>query len=209
MSGKWDVLQSLQQAPLGHDPLETGLNNPFNSRPTSVIVRVRNWSASVPRKVLKTAISFKRGAERLSEKERGGMSIEALQIASFTDDFSRYETKVKPVKAIIKWDGKDYVIPPADPATPDNPPAVTVPEGAWDLYLGNYDRMHDTDPNIRVRELEVLSLRRGGRTNAVLERDPVTGEVTSGFLEFIREEVRPQSVAVDAAAMSAGEIEEV
>jgi hypothetical protein len=52
-------------------------------------------------------------------------------------------------------------------------------------------------------------MRRGGRQSPVIEKDPVTGEIISGFLEFIREEVRPQAVAVDKAALSAGDIEEV
>lgn len=209
MSDKWAVLQSLQTAPLGQANGEAGLQSPFNAKPTGVIVKIKNWSATVPRKVLKTAISFKRGAERLSAKERGDMSIEALQVAAFVDDVSRYSMEVKPVKAVIKWDGKDYVIPPAPPDDRDNPPAISVPEGAWDLYCGNWDRMHDPDINVRVNEVTALSMRRGGRQSPVIEKDPVTGEIISGFLEFIREEVRPQSMAVDMAALSAGEIEEV
>jgi hypothetical protein len=209
MSNKWAVLQSLATIPLGQANGEAGLQSPFNGRPTGVIVKVKNWSASVPRTVLKTAISFKRGAERLSEKEKGGMSTEAIQVAAFVDDMSRYTTAVKPVRAIIKWDGKDYVIPPASPSDPENPPAISVPEGAWDLYCGNYERMNDPDINVRVQEVTILGIRRGGRPSPIVERDPDTGEITTGFLEFIREEVRPQSVAVDSSALTSGEIIEV
>jgi hypothetical protein len=208
MSEKWAVMQSLSTEPLGTVGAEAALQSPFNQKPTSVIVKVKNWSAQIPRKVLKTPISFKRGAERLTEKQKGGMTTEAIQIASFTQDMSIYEDSIKPVKAVLTWNGQAYMIPPSA-SKEEEPVAVTVPDGVWDLYLGNYDRMRDPDPNVRVQEATLLALRRGGRTSPVIERDPHTGEISSGFLEFIREEVRPQAVAVDKAALSAGDIEEV
>lgn len=176
-------------------------------RATGVVLKVKNYSARYPRKIVKTAVSWWRGADNIPEKERNGATVEAIQREALNVDKTKYEKKIKPTTALLMHDGKNYAVPPAASAD-EEPPAVIVPEGLYDLYCGNYARMNSADINERVDEANRLAMRRAGKDSPVIQYD-AEGNHVSGFLEFIREEVRPQAAKLDAAKLRSGDIEEV
>jgi hypothetical protein len=212
------ILASLQNSPLGLGPNEANLQTPFNTPREGriVTVRVRNHSAQFKRRVLKIAVSYKRGGDEavLTDKYRkSGMSMETIQRLSLDRDMNVYTDVVVPVTAVIRFNSKIYRIPPADdPAS--IPPEVVVPEGVYDLYLGNYDRMHSADHRDRNDEAQRLFYRWGsGGSRAVLylkdDGTPDQDRNPFGFLEFIREVSQPLAQAIDAEQLAAGQIVEV
>jgi hypothetical protein len=204
---KWDQLQQLTQTPLGRADGEANLQVPFNAKPTSVIISVKNHSATVERKVLKAAVSYMGGTEQKAVRDHWeGMTSEAIQKEAARRDMNVYDHKVKPVKAMLPFDGKNYIIPPGK-TKEDEPPKVTVPEGMWDLYMGNWERMNGSAQE-RNEELQRLATRFSGRENPAMQFD-AQGNVKSGYLEFIREEVRPEAYALDREALASSDIEEV
>lgn len=207
MSSKFAMLQQLAQTPLGRADGEANLTVPFNQGPTTVIVRVRNHSRTANRRILHKPVSQTQGGDDLEVQAKyPGMSAESIQKAAQQRDMSVYKMGVKAVKASLPFDGKMYVIPPAKTAD-EEPPAVIVPEGMWDLYMGNWERMNGT-PQDRTEELARLAARFSGRENPAMVFDSA-GNVVRGYLEFIREEVRPSSYAADANSLGAQDFEEV
>ena len=120
---------------------------------------------------------------------------------------NEYEKAIKPCKAKLTWNNQDWVIPPAKDPKQD-PQWFYVPEGVWDLYLGNYDRMNSSNATEKMQEMMKLSQRFAGRENPAVQKDE-DGNVISGYVEFAREEISPQSRAVDSDQLVASEIEEV
>jgi hypothetical protein len=206
--GKYDVLQNLMQTPLGRADGEANLQVPFNQGPTTVVVRVRNHSRTATRKLLKAAVSYAGNSAYEPEvlEKYKGQSPESIQKTAMTRDMNVYATGTKAVKARLPFDGKDYIIPPAKSES-EEPQAVIVPEGMWDLYMGNWNRMNGTQQE-KTEELNRLASRFAGRENPAMKFDR-NGNVQSGYLEFIREEVRPSSMSLDADSLSASDIDEV
>lgn len=77
-----------------------------------------------------------------------------------------------------------------------------IPPGAWDLYMGNYERMRSPRHLERTREMEAL-------TNRALNRWCLGHDEGRGFLEFKREEVRYETQRVDRTKIDASQIIEV
>ena len=195
--------------PLGSLPGEAGLQSPYNLRPDMVIVKVRNLSAIHKHRIVREAVSIRRGGnEQLKDrhgKETWGSNVSPAELqfrVAQGEDVNWYEDKIVPQDFILRHDGRRYLIPAIDPKTGENAPWITVPAGAWDLYMGNWDRMHSPSAKERATELEMLGVR--GFSKWVADDDN-----SFGFLEFSREIVRVETATVDAALVRSGRLIEV
>jgi hypothetical protein len=201
-----------RSAPLGSQPGEGHLQVPFNQVPDRVIVKVRNVSAIEKRRVLIEAVSIRRGGnEQLKDAKRGavwGKNVNPAELqfrVGAGEDVNWYEDRVAPIDFVVRHDGLRYRIYAVDPKTGENAPWYTVDPGVWDLYCGNWERMHGSAKE-RATELEMLGVR--GLSRYV--RDPVNPEENPfGFLEFSREEIKVETALVDTAAVRSGKLIEV
>jgi hypothetical protein len=196
------------KAPLGSLPGEQGLQAPYNGSVQNVVVRVRNLSATVKRKVAKEYVSWRRGGEvtladkKYAEQHFGNTSsVDQLRMrAANNEDMNLYDYRVEPQAFVLRFDNKRYEIPPFD--QDGNPaPWITVPSGVWDLYMGNWERMHSKSGRERANEMTMLNGRNLNRF--------VIGESNSGYLEFSREEIKVTEVLVDQERVRTGSLIEV
>lgn len=213
-SSKEMIYQDLQNTPLGQGTgqLESQLSAPFNARSSGVRVYVINHSAEVERRAVKVGVSQYRGArEALKEDQnlRKDFTVQSLQDeAKKGQDMNIYHDVCKPVVYKITFDNRSFIIPPAECTVDDKgnyhavgePQAHLVPEGVWDLFLGNYDRMHSTEKDVASDEANRLATAWFRRRNPVL-RITVDGVTKTkdnpfGFLEFRRfvEAQAPQQI---------------
>jgi hypothetical protein len=195
-------------------PLGTGRGENFGVAANYVIpparIYVINHSRTKKWKRMVIPVSFRRGAEDAltADKELAKIyNVDTLyKRVEEGRDMSRYVTEVKPVAWQLKVGGKLIVIPPArDESTPA--PKVEVPEGAWDLYLGNYDRIRSKDATVVGAERSSLALLWSRRHNPVMAftDDGVTTNLDNphGFLEFVREPIRAVAEQLDKEYLSA------
>jgi hypothetical protein len=194
--------------PLGSLPGERRLAAPYNAKPVDCVVRVRNLSATKKRTVVEEAISIRRGGDRAiakgpySGKEYSGTSVEQLRFrVAQGDDMNWYKEVVKPVDFVVRHGGRQFVIPYARDGEPE-PQWVTVDPGAWDLYMGNWERMHSADP----REKQNEGMRRQGRG---LAKFVAEADNPFGFLEFDRREIKTEDAVIDKQALTLGNMIEV
>jgi hypothetical protein len=234
-----DVIQALNSSPLGTLAGEANLQTPFNATPRTPNVYVVNHSRKKVRRVCVVPVSSLSGAEEAlmyhsekdGEKCRGAKeckgaeyrqtfgNAENLYKAAVRRDMSIYEDKIEAVFFTINFAGIKYSIEPATEADPDNPPVEKIPEGAWDLYCGNYERMHSTLPDGRPdskavgEEVQRLALRWSRKHNPVwiITDDGVADPNKNpfGFVEFIREIPKEAPIRVDGKFVSAMELAEV
>jgi hypothetical protein len=204
--------------PLGTLDGEAGLTVPYNMSAEAVI-HVRNWSALRPRRVLVEAVSPQRGGTR-QVKEKGnpnfGRTPEELQrlVKDEGRDMNWYEYKIAPIPFGLRFDGQVVEIRPdleeVDVKNPDTgeyhmekqPKWYLIKPGAWDLYMGNFERMQSRNNMERSKEMEQLN-------NRGLHRWVLSADNPYGILEFKREEIRYETQRVDRDRVSAGEIIEV
>lgn len=136
---------SLQSQPLGTQANEN-FSVPANYRvpPAQIYVvnhsRTRKWKRTV------TAVSETRGAEdalMLSKELRNMYNADMMyKQVEKGRDMNQYATEVKPVVWKLALPGGQFaLIPSSHPDAPDRKIMVEVPEGTWDMYLGNYERM--------------------------------------------------------------------
>lgn len=221
------VWLSLQNDPLGNKSGEN-FSVPMNYREPPARIFVRNWSRTQERKDLKVAVSERRGAEEalIFDKELAQIyNVDTLtKRVEQGRDMNRYETHIKPIIFALKVGGRTYAIPPAKTAESE-PPKVEVKEGAWDLFLGNYERMRgivrdhngevkrEADQAIMGEEKSRLALFWSRRWNPVMSftDDGVTTsrENPFGYLEFIRETIVPMAEVLDKEYLSALDLVEV
>jgi len=196
--------------PLGSLPGEQGLAVPYNQPRTTVIVRVRNLSATLKRAIVREYVSIRRGGQEMladneGRKRFGGNAVspEVLhQRVAQGDNMNWVENRVSPIDFRIRHDNMPYTIHAVDPVTGENAPWYVVAPGVWDLYMGNWDRMHSRDPRDKTREIEML-ITRGLNRWVATEGNPY------GILEFERQEVRIEQEAIDPALISSGHLIEV
>jgi hypothetical protein len=238
-----DIVASLNSQPLGTLAGEANLQTPFNATPKHPNVYVVNHSRKKVRRVCVVAVSTVSGAEDAllyhSEKRESDGAIkckgpthckgaeyrqaygnaENLYKAAQRRDMSIYEDRIEPAVFTIAFDRQRYVIMPASAEKPDDPPVEMVPEGAWDLYCGNWERMHavreDGQPDNKVRgeEVQRLALAWSRKKNPVW-RTMDDGKVSTsdspfGFVEFVREIPKEAPIRVDGKFVSAMELAEV
>jgi hypothetical protein len=219
-----------RQHPLGSLHGEEHLQAPFNLRPVNAIVRVRNMSAMVERRVVKEAISIRRGGSlSITDgpyKNQRGVSVDALRFKVAEGENMNWEVmQVSPQDALLRLDGKRYLIEyPRDTSKPqiqigvdpltrrpvlDYPAKmgapgewVAVEAGLWDLYCGNWERMHAASQRERIEELQQLA-GRGMSKWVVGDDNPY------GYLEFSRTEIRVDEAVVDVERMRSGMLIEI
>lgn len=205
MGAKADVMRSLQSSPLGTGDMEGGLQAPFNAPREHVVVKVRNLSALQKRRYVIEPISWLRGGEQYADEmqQKGKfVNLETLQKrAAHGADVSPTEVAVKPVDVFLTFDNAHYYVPAVDDKTGEKAPWVDVPDGVYDLYVGNFQRLND--PRERAKELERVKSRRKDYVVRAGDKNEYA------FLEFSYEVIQPTAIAVDKERIYAGEVVEV
>jgi hypothetical protein len=207
------VLQDLVSTPLGSAPGDPTPELAYNRAPSEDLIRyfVRNWSGNKNRRYIKEYVSLFGGGEQTAKekKEKGEpFSIEELRAKiSRGQDASIVADGTKAIPAILTGNSQKFLVEPTKNPKED-PPWVPITGTVYDLYYGNFERLHGGDPREAAREMESLALRR--RVDPVMRVDK-HGRPTNpfGFLEFKREVMEPKTMAVDAEEVFAGEYIEV
>lgn len=225
-----DVNLDLQQNPLGSRRGEN-FDVPVNFRMPDCRVYMVNHSRVRPWRRIVVAVSSMRGAEEALVYDKALAKVynvdTLLARVQKGFDMNRYETSVKPVAFKFEFGGKPFIIPPAKTAD-EAPPRIEVPEGCWDLFLGNFERLvlgfrasSDGKPfdNQDINAERVwLSKRWSRRSNPVFmyQVDGKTKEVhkdgkinESGFIEFVRETQHVGEIPLDREYLSAIDLLEV
>jgi hypothetical protein len=198
--------------PLGKFAGEEGLQVPYNAV-TTAIVRVRNLSGSVKRKIVKEWVSFATGGEDsiLEGPYKGkNMTPQELQRQALSGRNVNWEVEaVRPQDFILRFDDRRWVIPAlGEDGEAESAPEVIVPEGVWDLYCGNFGLMNalmaNGQPDVKTRAQELERVQFRG-----LNRFVYGGKNQYGFLQFTREALTTDSIPLDRARILEGEIIEV
>lgn len=231
-----NVMVSLNQHPLGS---QTGENFqvPSNYRipPARIYVinhsRTRKWKRTI------VPVSSIRGAEEALMYDDSSQKGQRLRDVYNADalvkqvekgrDMSIYKNELKAVVWKLAVPGGQFAfIPPSHPDSPDKKIMVEVPEGTWDLYLGNYDRMRgypgigpkllsDGTPNpkekfsasIQQAEQTALAIRSRSRHNPVFcytdDEQTTNNSNEYGILEFVRITQRATAEVIDKEYLSA------
>lgn len=200
------VIYDLNQNPLGALQGEANLQTPFNSVAKRPNVYIVNHSRTKTRRVCTVPVSYLSGADEALRKSKEYQkeygNVANIYEAAKRRDMSLYEDRVEPCVLKITFDSQTFYIPPAPEDDPDNPPAEMVPDGVWDLYLGNFERMHP-NPNA-TPEARHAAQKEHGEEMARLtllwsrKKNPVWRVVVDGaeekrqdnpfgFIEFVRE----------------------
>lgn len=199
----------LQQKPLGTQAGEN-FKVPVNFRMPSVRVYVINHSRTKEWKRVAVAVSERRGAEDALIYDKKLAEIYNVDtLAKRVEqgrDMNRYEKEAKAVIYGLRIGGKVIPVPPAKSES-EAPPRIEVPEGAWDLYLGNFERMHSGDSVVLGEEATRLAMAWRYRHNPVF-RVTIDGESKDrdndfGFLEFVREPVVITTTPLDKEYLTA------
>lgn len=212
---------------LQNHPLGTGRGENFTVAANYVIPPARiymlNHSRTKSWKRVWIPVSERRGAEEalIYDKELAKIyNVDTLtRRVEQGKDMTRYKTEVHPVVFSFKVGGQVYAIPPARDKD-SLPPKVEVREGAWDLFLGNYQRMRATDaktgapnPIVIGEEKTRLSIMWRSRHNPVFQYtddgDATEIENPYGFIEFVRETQVATRDVVDKEYLSALDLVEV
>jgi hypothetical protein len=149
-----ETYQNLQQTSLGGAPGDPNLNMPFGSKLPAARIFLRNHSTKQLRKFKQISVSARRGAAQALAADKKLREI--YNMATFYDavkageDLNVYGEKKQSILYAPKFDGRAWNIPPA--RGEEEPPTVQVPEGLWDLLMGNYERMHSPDHRVRAEE---------------------------------------------------------
>lgn len=226
-----DMLLHLNQQPLGQLTGEFAPGVARNRPGVMPKVFVVNHSRLKERRVCVVPVSSLQGAEdALMYKGKAGDALrqtygnaENLYKAAEKRDVSIYEDKIEPANLIIQFNGKKFVIAPASAEDPHNPPVEEVDEGIWDLYCGNYERMHAfkdagngqmvPDQTTRSEEAQRLAVRWARKKNPVWrivdDGRPQVKDNPFGFIELIREMPKEAPQRIDGAFVTASELAEV
>lgn len=215
---------------------------PQNYRVPPARIYVINHSRTHEWKRVIVPVSAQRGAEEalIADKKLAQIyNVDTLvKRVEQGKDMSRYKTEIHPAAFKVRVPGgpngkmgsfpsRDIIVPPAQSAE-DKPVAVEVPEGTWDLYLGNFDRMQgyansdrvdakgnpiSPDPQIANDARVMLAKFWQTRHNPVFSYT-VDGKTTDlnnpyGVLEFVRVTQRAVTEPIDKAYLEALDILEV
>ena len=120
-----------------------------------------------------------------------------------------YSTKIEKVLYAPLFDGKRYFVPPAKGS--EDPPAVQVPDGLWDILCGNYERMHSPNPKTKNEEEArfAASMIRKLNPIAFITVDGERVEKTEnpfGFIEIERRTEKLEPVTPDTEFLTAMEM---
>lgn len=197
------VLDSLKQTRLGAGDGEGGLQAPFNAATDMVLVKCRNLSATMKRRVVIEAISWYSGGEQyaMEQQEKGKtIHLELLRQQAAKRDVSPFEDKILAVDVMLKFNNGNYVVPHTG-ADGEVGPWTDLPDGLYDLYMGNYQRLHN--PMELAAEMERVKSRR--KDICIRERNTNPW----AFLEWSYEIKRPLPTAIDTERVFSGDLMEV
>lgn len=206
-------------APLGTVGGDINPTIPANYRGAKAVIYARNLSAIEKHRVIVDAVSFARGGEIIQEdlaKKGQGVSLDKLHERALNHnvDLSKTDDVLLPVVFLVEFNGRKTPVPfhGIDAVTHEecDAPRIIVPEGAWDLYCGNYDLLHYG--NAKDREGEIVRLRnKWGRYNRVFCDDFPRGQQGSqyAYVEFIREPIPEAAAVVDTEELFPGMLVEV
>jgi hypothetical protein len=214
-STKAMVMLDLQTNPLGMKGGEANLQAPFNSASPTARVFLVNWSATERRKYTKVAVSFKRGAAKALAADAQLAKVYNLstirEAVADGQDMSVYDYKIAPALFAPMWNGVRYPIPPAKDKD-SQPLRVQVPEGLWDLLMGNYERMHSDDPKERAEESMRLAISQTWKHSPILRVriDDAVEERDNefGFIEIVRQTEHLEPVQPTSEFLTAMELVE-
>ncbi len=229
------VIANLNQHPLGSGANEN-FSVPSNYRIPPARIYVVNHSRTRKWKRVKVAVSYRRGADNAlmaDNKFRELYGNEDMVYKAVRDgrDMNRYVEELKAVVWRLALPGGRFMpIPPSHEDTPEKPILVEVPDGTWDIYLGNYERMQGYpgiyprnqdgsrsekdkfDATVQSRERQALAMRWQTRHRPVFsytddgETTPIILDGVAnpyGILEFIRVTQKPTTEVVDKDYLSA------
>lgn len=211
----------LERSPFGSKPGEN-VHVAANYMPAPALVYMVNHSRTREWKRVTQPVSTKKGAdERLARDPelRKTYNPDMLYNAVAQGrDMNGYETSIKPVVFKFLVGGDVILVPPAKNAD-EKPPKVEVPEGAMDLFIGNYDRMkgivrdnegkviREGEPSVIGDERARMAIMWRRRHNPIFrfvdDEDTRSWENEFGFLEFIRETRRPATELMDKEFLTA------
>jgi hypothetical protein len=188
------VLAEIAAQPIGSVAGDPRPGVAFNVLPAQAVYFARNRSSELPRKVITQSYSARQHIpEKLQQKYHMDGATIAQQIDRGLANYDETETAIEPVDKVLMWDSKRYVIRCSrEPGKPGE--WQPIPEGLWDLYLGNYERMHHADAQVRKEEGDRLRGVMGGK-NIVFEEGERPNEWA--YIEFRREEITSEPVATD------------
>jgi len=205
----------LKQTALGMAQGEANLQTPFNGVSARSRVYIRNHSASVDRQYVKVPVSFRRGAQQALQADaelRKHYSVATVRESVAEGiDMNIYAVKKSPVLFATMWNGKQYRVPPAKDDKSEAP-RVQVPEGVWDLLMGNWERMHSPDPQIRGEEQMRLATSMTKRNSAILfvtiDGEREQRDNAFGFIEIERVTENMEPINPDSEFLTALELVE-
>jgi hypothetical protein len=206
---KYAIWNDVQGNPVGTGPGEN-FTVPLNYVIPPARIYVVNHSLTHKWKRVVEAVSYYRGAEDILMKNKA--MREMYNIESFYKkvasgrDMNVYANEAHPVNYAITIGGQKIIVQPARHSdTP--PPRYEVPDGAWDIYLGNYERMRSEDNQIKSTEKTKFANSWCRRNNPVwkFSDDGVETDYQNpyGFLEFIRVSMKAVEVPLDKEYLSA------
>lgn len=215
MPGQYSVLQDLIRTPLGLGKDEGNLQVPFNSSLPLARVYMINHSRTKKRQFVKIGVSERRGisAALLADKELQRIhNTETLrQSVKEGVDANVYSSKVEPVVYRVTHDGRPHMIEPSASAE-EEPKPFLLPEGAWDFFMGNYQRMHGSPQDV-AEESARLALS-WMRRHSPIWKVTIDGETTThednpfGYLEIVRLQEHEAPQQVDKSFLTALELAE-
>ena len=208
------TFSDLQQTALGNAPGDPNLNMPFGSKLPAARIFLRNHSTKQIVKFKQVSVSARRGAAQALAADKKLREI--YNMATFYDavkageDMNVYGERKKSVLYAPKFDGRTWSIPPA--RGEEEPVAVQVPEGMWDLLMGNYERMHSADHRVRAEEAVRFANSMIFRTNFILfvtvDGQRQMRDNPFGFIEIERRTEKFEPVHVDSEFLTALEMVE-
>lgn len=202
-SGKAAIEAELQGAPIGSMPGDPVPGLSYRRPGSQAVYFARNISNQVEREVTTATLSaigvvseelkkkFSLDGEAIKDRVNRG-----LLPANITD------LKLEVIDKVFRYDGKSYLIP-ASRTKGEAGPWVPIPEGVWDLLLGNYDIIHGKDEFSRRDEMTQLAGRWGGKCVAFAEG---TERKPWQYVELKREEISEAPVAADREKVYPGGI---
>jgi hypothetical protein len=214
MSSKAMIEWDIRQNPLGSAAGDPSFGTPFGSKLPAARIFLRNHSARQKRRFVKVPVSFRRGAAEALAADaelRKIYNIATLEAAIERGvDKNVYGEKIERILFAPKFDGQQYFIPPAKGE--EEPPLVQVPEGMWDLLMGNWDRMNSPDIRIKTEEMTRFA------NSQVWKHSPILfvtmdGRRTAkdnpfGFIEIERRTEKMEPIAPDAEFLTGLEMVE-
>lgn len=209
-TGKGAVLDSLTAAPLGSVEGDINPNIARNAKAMTAVYFARNLSGTLKRRTIDIAVTVGVGYDNPKVKKYwGNMDGEEIRKQCAQGrDMNLYKNDVYPVRKVLKFNNQLIEVPV-------DGTEISIPEGLWDIYLGNYDRIRSKDNLTQSQEYERLSNRwcSPGTPNPVYEAGTEPPKDHDGrqtaFIEFRRQEIHVQQATQDLTKVYASEGVEV